>query len=394
MPESVSVEPPRRGTRPANRRELIAAAAAELFYRHGYAKVGMNDIAEAVAISRPALYRHFAGKQDLLTEVVRQAIERTAAVLTSADSADLDSVLRAVARDVLDHREAGVLWQRDGRHLPPEQRAVLREKTREIGDLITHLLLARRPDLDQAGATLLAWCGLAVATSVSFHDLELPREELEGLLAKLVGRVVRARLPQTSAVPAEVPHSGLASQSRWEELLETASQLFATHGYTAVGMDDIAAKVGIAGPSIYHHFAGKADILVAAMNRGAEWLRYDMRRALAASEDHADGLRRLLRAYTTLVLENNHLVDLLINESLQLPAEARAQVRRAARDYIGDWTHLLRTVHSGLEDVPAQIEVQAVLSMVNTIARSSRLRRLPGVAESLQSIGAAVLDLP
>lgn len=370
------------------------AAAAELFYRYGYAKVGMNDIAEAVAISRPALYRHFAGKQDLLTEVVRQAIDRTAAVLTSGDPDDLDSVLRAVARDVLDQRAAGVLWQRDGRHLPPEQRALLRDRTREIGDLITHLLLTRRPELDRPGAGLLTWCGLAVATSVSFHDLELPRAEFEGLLATLVGRVVRAELPRPPPSRAWSPRTGLTSQSRWEEILDTATQLFATHGYADVGMDDIAAKVGIAGPSIYNHFAGKADILAAAMNRGAEWLRYDMQRALRTAHDHADGLHLLLRAYTTLVLDQNHLVDLLINESGQLPDQARAHVRRAARDYIGDWTHLVRTVHSGLEEIPAQVAVQAVLSMVNNIARSPRLRRLPGVAESLQSVGAAVLDLP
>ena len=48
MPEP---SPGRRGTRPHNRRELILAAAAELFAKHGYAKVGMGDLADAVGIA-------------------------------------------------------------------------------------------------------------------------------------------------------------------------------------------------------------------------------------------------------------------------------------------------------------------------------------------------------
>ncbi|MGH3449899.1 MAG: TetR/AcrR family transcriptional regulator [Haloechinothrix sp.] len=384
---------PPRGTRPHNRRELIVAAAADLFYRRGYSQVGMGDVAEAVAISRPALYRHFSGKQDLLTEVVQRAITRTAEVLAGADLDDLDSVLRAVARAVLDHREAGVLWQRDGRHLPPEQRSLLRRQNQDIGRTITRLAMKKRPELSESGAVLLTWCALAVATSVSFHDLELPRDYYENLLADLVKRVVNGPLPSQEIAQDEPPHPVVASQSRWEALLATASELFAAHGYAGVGMDDIAAAVGIAGPSIYNHFPSKAAILVQAMNRGAEWLRYDMERALRSASGPADAVNRLLHAYTSFVLERNQLVDLLINESGELPDDARRQVRRAARDYIGDWTQLVCTVHPGLGETRAAIQVQAVLNMVNTIARSPRLRRLPGVSASLERIGAEVLGL-
>ncbi|HEY0572939.1 MAG TPA: helix-turn-helix domain-containing protein [Pseudonocardia sp.] len=73
QPRRSAVQAPPRGTRPLNRRQLILAAAAELFYRRGYPNVSMGEIAEAVAIGPSALYRHFRGKQELLSEVVLAA---------------------------------------------------------------------------------------------------------------------------------------------------------------------------------------------------------------------------------------------------------------------------------------------------------------------------------
>ncbi len=46
-------------------REKALQAALELFGRKGYDRVSMNDIAEAVGIRAPSLYKHFAGKEAL-----------------------------------------------------------------------------------------------------------------------------------------------------------------------------------------------------------------------------------------------------------------------------------------------------------------------------------------
>src|SRR3954452_25328101 len=59
----------------ANRREQIMAAAAELFARHGFHGVGINDIGAAVGISGPALYRHFRSKDAVLGEMLTSISE-------------------------------------------------------------------------------------------------------------------------------------------------------------------------------------------------------------------------------------------------------------------------------------------------------------------------------
>ncbi len=106
---------PAPGRRPANRRALIVAAAIDLFAAHGYEKVSMGDIADAVAVGPSALYRHFPGKAELLTA----SIETLAIDLDAlAPSKGPPEILRALATFAIDNRQAGVLWQRESRHLP------------------------------------------------------------------------------------------------------------------------------------------------------------------------------------------------------------------------------------------------------------------------------------
>jgi AcrR family transcriptional regulator len=54
-------------------RARILAAAAELFYRHGIRAVGVDAIAEAAATNKMTLYRHFASKDELVAEYLREA---------------------------------------------------------------------------------------------------------------------------------------------------------------------------------------------------------------------------------------------------------------------------------------------------------------------------------
>src|SRR3954463_1517726 len=60
----------------ASRREQILAAAAELFARHGFHGVGIDDIGAAVGISGPALYRHFRSKDAMLGEMLTSISDR------------------------------------------------------------------------------------------------------------------------------------------------------------------------------------------------------------------------------------------------------------------------------------------------------------------------------
>ncbi|MDD7939231.1 TetR/AcrR family transcriptional regulator [Actinomycetospora lutea] len=54
-----------------------------------------------------------------------------------------------------------------------------------------------------------------------------------------------------------------SSAERRTEIVSAAAAIFASRGYAAVGMRDIADAVGIRGASLYHHFSSKEEILYA-----------------------------------------------------------------------------------------------------------------------------------
>jgi AcrR family transcriptional regulator len=53
-------------------RERILKAARELFYRQGLRAVGVEAVAEAAGTNKTTLYRHFASKDELIAECLRE----------------------------------------------------------------------------------------------------------------------------------------------------------------------------------------------------------------------------------------------------------------------------------------------------------------------------------
>jgi AcrR family transcriptional regulator len=364
------VSAPARGTRPRNRRALIVAAAAELFVRRGYPHVAMGDIADAVAIGPSALYRHFRGKQELLAAVVEDAL--TALAVT--DFAEL-------ATGALDRRDVGVLWQRESRHLEPAERHRVGEPLRRLARQLAAHLRDRRPELTADQAGLLAWSVLAVLVSVSFQRVELPRPAYDELMTSLATAVASVPLPdlgKRTVAPVFEP------ANRRELLLTTATRLFAERGFHSVAIEEVGAAAGIAGPSVYHHFESKAELLVTALRTGADALGEGL---------PAASLPTLLRSYAGYSLAHHDVVDLLITEVGLLPEPERHELRRTQREYVEAWVGLLLDVHPGLGAGPARVRVQAVLTVVNDVARTLHLRTLPGIEDALQVIGSALLGL-
>ena len=384
---SLGVETPARNTRPRNRKDLIVAAAAELFYEYGYPHVSMEDIAQAVAVGPSALYRHFRGKQDLLQAVLLARTTTFRARVEEARSSNEPLTLLALA--AMEHRDFGVLWERESRHLDDTARRAVRVGVRSILAELAAIVRTRRDDLDAVDGEAVAWMTIGVLLSPSFHHVTLPDDALATLITAMSASVTDL---DWSSIDDNAPRPGRAPlMSRREQLLNEAIVLFAEQGYQAVSIEDIAAAAGLTGTSIYRHFTTKNQILVSAITRGAEWLRLDLNRALARTGSPEQTLRALVASYLGLVLEHPDLISVMLTETGHLPDQDQRRILQEQRDYIAEWVNLLVAIHPDESEDIARCRAQAAFTMANTCTRNPRLRARPDLGARLEDACIAVL---
>ena len=53
---------------PATKREAILATAAQLFLEKSYGRTSLNDVAQRLSITKPAIYHYFRSKEQILVE--------------------------------------------------------------------------------------------------------------------------------------------------------------------------------------------------------------------------------------------------------------------------------------------------------------------------------------
>jgi TetR/AcrR family transcriptional repressor of mexJK operon len=89
--------------RSAQKRQAILDAARTAFLRNGYLGTSMDEIAAEAGVSKQTVYRQFADKEGLFTEIVLGTIDQVgepffSGVETLEDSEDLEADLREIAR--------------------------------------------------------------------------------------------------------------------------------------------------------------------------------------------------------------------------------------------------------------------------------------------------------
>ncbi|MCH7792309.1 MAG: TetR/AcrR family transcriptional regulator [Planctomycetes bacterium] len=86
----------------------------------------------------------------------------------------------------------------------------------------------------------------------------------------------------------------LPAAKRREQLLDSAADLFATHGYARATTSQLARAAGVTEPIIYRHFDSKRALFVALIERTGEDTLREWEADLADAADPAERLRRLI----------------------------------------------------------------------------------------------------
>jgi AcrR family transcriptional regulator len=174
----------------SSRREQILAAAAELFARHGFHGVGIDEIGAAVGVSGPALYRHFRSKDAMLGEMLTSISERLLdggqARVDAASSASealrelvgwhVDFALDNPALITVQERNLGNLTDPDRRRVRALQRRYVEVWVQAIRDAA--------PDLDEPTARAAAHAVFGLINSTP-HSRHLGRDGMATMLREM-----------------------------------------------------------------------------------------------------------------------------------------------------------------------------------------------------------------
>jgi AcrR family transcriptional regulator len=164
--------------------------------------------------------------------------------------------------------------------------------------------------------------------------------------------------------------TGPAAPTRREQILREAARLFAERGFHGVGVDEIGAAVGISGPGLYRHFAGKdamlAELLVGISERLREGGRARLAESAAAQAGPEEALDALIAGHIDFALDDRSLITLHDRELDRLRESDRKRVRRLQREYVELWVGAVRAVYAGLTELEARVAVHTVFGLLNS----------------------------
>lgn len=131
---------------PGLSRETILAEAARLFKRNGYRKTRLEELAQVLGVTRPAIYYHFKAKQDLLVALYMDAMAALNEIAAGhPEDEGLEPVeqfwqrIEAHATYIASHPiEAGIFFEEE-EELPEEVHAEVRRMLVSYTDRLVEL---------------------------------------------------------------------------------------------------------------------------------------------------------------------------------------------------------------------------------------------------------------
>ncbi len=156
-----------------------------------------------------------------------------------------------------------------------------------------------------------------------------------------------------------------AKAERRERYLHAAAELFAARGFHAVSIEELSAAVGVTGPALYRHFAGKEAVLAALLVDASERLLEGATAIAASGNDPQASIRDLVAFHVDFALSAPDVIRVQDRELASLAPEENRRVRSLQRRYTLLWTDVLRRVRPEVPDAHWAVRLPAVFGLLN-----------------------------
>jgi len=179
------------------RREQILDTAARLFAQHGYHGVSINDLGTACGVTGPALYKHFRGKQAILSEMLVSISDelleegRRRVRAAGSDTEALDALIDWHVSFALSHEPLIVVQDRDWSALPVESRERVRETQKKYVEVWVKVLRALQGELTPKAARAMVHAAFGLINSTP-HSALLPDDQMAATLHRMARAALTA----------------------------------------------------------------------------------------------------------------------------------------------------------------------------------------------------------
>ncbi|MBP6851002.1 MAG: TetR family transcriptional regulator [Rhodoferax sp.] len=197
------------------KRETIVAAAVDIFYHKGYAKTTLEEVADAIHVTKPFIYSHFKSKHDLLAEICSRALIVSHEALTRASSqaGTPGEKLAMIARDfmysLLTHQAHSVIYSREEKELDPDVCKHINQLRRDfdhrLEEVIAQGVASGEFVVQDVGLAALAIIGIVAWSQFWYRPGgRLTKEQTADGVASLVLSMVGAKGAHAAAVEPQV----------------------------------------------------------------------------------------------------------------------------------------------------------------------------------------------
>jgi AcrR family transcriptional regulator len=156
-----------------------------------------------------------------------------------------------------------------------------------------------------------------------------------------------------------------ANLARREEILETATELFAEHGFSDAVTQTLAERLGVGKGTIYRHFASKRALFLAAADRVMRKVQEQVQANIAGIDDKLERIERAIATFLAFFAEHPQFVELLIQERAYFKDRKRPTYFEHRETNIQRWRHVYSELiaEGRVRNIPVE-QITTVISNV------------------------------
>ncbi len=149
-------------------------------------------------------------------------------------------------------------------------------------------------------------------------------------------------MPATQKRPRGRPKDDELIARREEQILETATRLFAADGFARTDVQVVADELGVGKGTLYRYFESKECLFLAAVDRAMRQLREHVHAVVNADADPLDQIAAAIHAYLAFFDAHPECVELLILERAAFKDRKKPTYFEHRDANVGRWLDLFR----------------------------------------------------